>query len=186
MLLSISHITRYTYDAPVPYALQQVRLTPKSRAQQTVHNWEMTIDGGQVECAYDDQHNNHVLLVSAAEDSHEITIHCSGEVETRDTNAVVGEHGGYAPLWFFSRATKLTKPGPVIQQLADGIDINTVDPIPGLHALSNAIAERVTYETGKTHTATRAEEALTSGHGVCQDHAHIFISAARALSVPAR
>ena len=31
-----------------------------------------------------------------------------------------------------------------------------------------------------------AAEALAQGAGVCQDHAHIFIAAARALGVPAR
>ena len=31
-----------------------------------------------------------------------------------------------------------------------------------------------------------AEEALAEGRGVCQDHAHVFISAARELGVPAR
>ena len=33
---------------------------------------------------------------------------------------------------------------------------------------------------------TTAEQAITAGEGVCQDHAHIFISAARLLEVPAR
>ena len=31
-----------------------------------------------------------------------------------------------------------------------------------------------------------AEEALAAGHGVCQDHAQIFIGAARLLGFPAR
>ena len=48
------------------------------------------------------------------------------------------------------------------------------------------IAERVRYETGKTHSETTIEDALEAGHGVCQDHAHIFVSAARLLGHPAR
>ena len=31
-----------------------------------------------------------------------------------------------------------------------------------------------------------AEEAVAAGWGVCQDHAHIFIAAARSLDIPAR
>ena len=34
--------------------------------------------------------------------------------------------------------------------------------------------------------ATTAGEALRSGAGVCQDHSHVFISAARVLGIPAR
>jgi transglutaminase-like putative cysteine protease len=44
----------------------------------------------------------------------------------------------------------------------------------------------VTYEIGSTHSKTTAEEALAAGEGVCQDHAHIMISVARALGFPAR
>jgi transglutaminase-like putative cysteine protease len=44
----------------------------------------------------------------------------------------------------------------------------------------------VEYETGVTDSLTKAEEALGAGHGVCQDHAHIFISACRVGGVPAR
>ncbi|MCZ9335514.1 transglutaminase-like domain-containing protein, partial [Klebsiella pneumoniae] len=45
---------------------------------------------------------------------------------------------------------------------------------------------RVAYVPGTTDVATAAEAALANGSGVCQDHAHIFISAARLLGVPAR
>ena len=46
MRLKISHTTSYHYDTPVPYALQQLRLRPKSRANQVVENWDITIEGG--------------------------------------------------------------------------------------------------------------------------------------------
>jgi hypothetical protein len=36
MRLKISHLTRYAYDAEVPYALLRLRLTPKSRGYQTI------------------------------------------------------------------------------------------------------------------------------------------------------
>jgi transglutaminase-like putative cysteine protease len=44
----------------------------------------------------------------------------------------------------------------------------------------------IRYEIGATHAHTSAAEALADGRGVCQDHAHIFISAARVLNIPAR
>jgi transglutaminase-like putative cysteine protease len=39
---------------------------------------------------------------------------------------------------------------------------------------------------GVTDAHTGAAEALADGKGVCQDHAHIFISAVRTLGIPAR
>ena len=46
--------------------------------------------------------------------------------------------------------------------------------------------KRVAYEVGVTNTHTTAADALKDGRGVCQDHAHVFISAARSLGIPAR
>ena len=60
------------------------------------------------------------------------------------------------------------------------------DQLAALHALSGKIAETVKYGTGQTYAATDAEAALVGGQGVCQDHAHILIAAARSAGVPAR
>ena len=49
-----------------------------------------------------------------------------------------------------------------------------------------AVRDRVEYVPGATDAHTGAAEALADGKGVCQDHAHIFIAAARTLAIPAR
>ena len=47
MKLRVEHTTRYQYDAPVSYALQQLKLTPKDRpGQQRVLNWAIDVEGG--------------------------------------------------------------------------------------------------------------------------------------------
>lgn len=186
MLLKISHLTSYQYDAPVPYSLQQVRLTPKSRAGQTVVNWRTTIEGGAKEVEFEDQHNNHVMLVSVGDGQTGISIRSEGEVETSNTNGVVGEHGGFAPLWYFERPTPLTRPGRNLEKLVTALGNEFDGDIPRMHALSRIISETVVYETGRTQSETTAEEALGKGHGVCQDHTHIFLTAARLIGVPAR
>ena len=55
-----------------------------------------------------------------------------------------------------------------------------------LHALSATILNMAPYQTAKTNVATSAEEALAMQSGVCQDHAQIFIAAARQAGMPAR
>ena len=55
-----------------------------------------------------------------------------------------------------------------------------------LHELSRMTLDRVAYEIGSTDPNTTAEESYAAKSGVCQDHAHIFIGAARALDIPAR
>jgi transglutaminase-like putative cysteine protease len=170
----------------VPYALQQLRLEPRSCLGQDVLAWRIDADGVTEQARFSDQHNNRVTLVSFESDHQDVHILCEGEIETTDRSGVVGEHTGCAPLWYFQRPTVLTRPGAKIRALAENMRGDHAEDIPLLHALSNRIAEAVAYKTGVTDAATTAEGAMEAGHGVCQDHAHIFISAARLLGFPAR
>ena len=185
MKLKITHTTSYTYDEPVSYALQQVRLTPIDNPQQKVLNWDVTIEGGKTELTFLDQHKNHTMLVSAEPGETGIRIAASGEVETNDTAGVLGKVYGTAPLWHFQQHTRRTEPGKGTSRLAKMIG-KTDSLLDDLHALSKAVLEAVPYGQGDTFVGTTAEEALIAGGGVCQDHAQIFVTAARKAGVPAR
>lgn len=53
-------------------------------------------------------------------------------------------------------------------------------------ALSQAVYERMTYSPGATGISTTAAEAFSSGNGVCQDFAHIYLALARRSGLTAR
>jgi transglutaminase-like putative cysteine protease len=185
MRLTVSHRTIYTYDAPVPYGLQQIRLRPKSRSGQTVEDWAIEVEGGQVEVTFEDEHANTVDLVSFAPNQTEIEILCHGTVEVEDKAGVVGPQGGFVPMWLFQRSTALTQPGPLMQAMIEETERGGTD-LETLHALSAQILARVPYSTDQAAADLTSEDVLRGGQGVCQDHAHIFITAARALGYPAR
>ena len=186
MRLRVSHLTTYQYDKPVHYALQQVRLTPTSEESQTIVTWNLSVEGGRKQLEFEDQHHNLVTLISLEEDQSAISIRCTGEVETINQNGVAGHEQGYAPLWYFKRSTALTRPGPQTHALVKSLGGNAHDDVTRLHALSRLVANTVSYEKGRTGTRTTAEDALRAGYGVCQDHAHVFITAARLLGFSAR
>lgn len=52
--------------------------------------------------------------------------------------------------------------------------------------LADSIFQYMNYQPGTTSIATTAIEAFSSGQGVCQDYAHIFIALSRHLGIPAR
>jgi transglutaminase-like putative cysteine protease len=185
MRLTVSHRTHYTYDAPVPYGLQQIRLRPKSRPGQIVEDWAIDVVGGQLEVTFEDEHANTVDLVSFAPNQTEIEITCRGTVEVEDRAGVVGHQGGYVPMWLFQRSTALTQTGPLLMAMIDEVVRGETD-LDTLHALSTQILKHVPYSTDQAAADLTAEDVLGVGHGVCQDHAHIFITAARALGFPAR
>ncbi len=184
MRLKIKHTTTYDYDAPVSYGLQQVRLTPVSGPQQTVLNWDVTLTGGAQELAYCDQYGNETVLVQAEPGVSQVVVDVSGEVETLSSDGIFGKVYGLAPLWHFCQSTPRTTAGKGIRKLAKGLGAG--DVLSDLHALSAKILEAVPYGEADTFAGTTAEEALAAGGGVCQDHAQIFVTAARLAGIPAR
>ncbi|MDX8464504.1 transglutaminase family protein [Mesorhizobium sp. VK23B] len=184
MRLKITHRTEYRYDAPVQYLLQRLRLLPVSGPTQTVVSWTIKVDGAREEVRFTDHFGNDTRLVSAEGGHHTIIVEAAGEVTTRDTAGVSGQHHGFAPLWLFGQQTPLTTAGDGIRELAGAAGEGT--DIERLHRLMASIRERVDYKPGTTSVVTAAEEALALKSGVCQDHSHIFAAAARAMGFPAR
>ena len=187
MKLAIRHTTHYAFAEPVAHALQRLRLTPKETQGQRIVEWTMQFENAERELEFDDQHCNTVTLIGVNAGIREVTVVCSGVVETQDHAGVIGRHSGHLPLWSFLRQTPLTRPGPRLRALLRDLPERDMSaPLGYLHALSDLIRERITYQSGTTGVTTTAEEAVVHGYGVCQDHAHIFIGAARAIGIPAR
>lgn len=186
MRLAIRHTTHYRFTEPVAHGLQRLRLTPKSTQGQHVLEWTMRYHGAREELSYDDQNFNHVTLVSLNPGATEVEITCEGMVDTEDNAGVLGPHAGHLPLWSFTGRTPLTEAGPGVRSLLAKVPRGASGMLETLHNLSSTIRERVPYTLGVTGVDTTAEKALSAGGGVCQDHAHIFIAAARTLEVPAR
>lgn len=184
MRMTIEHSTRYSFDGPVTYGLQQVRKTPKSSKSQTILEWDTSIVGGLKELQFEDHHRNTVELISFEKETAELVITGKGLVEIEDTNGILGAHVGNTPLWLYLKATALTKMGPgvrgILKKLPDGSELER------LHSLSDIIRDEVAYKVDSPHTGWTAEDAILAAKGVCQDHTHIFLSASRAMGQPAR
>ena len=185
MRLNIRHTSRYSYSAPVAYALQQVRQIPKPRPGQEIVEWSIELINAEEEVEFQDQFNNQALLIRADQDATHIEVTCVGVVETQNQSGVLGQHRGPMPLWFFQRSTQLTEVGIGVRSLLKNIDKKD-DDVGVLHSLMLLVSDHVTYATGYTDAQTTAEEALEQGFGVCQDHTHIFLAGARSLGYPAR
>lgn len=186
MRLKINHSSSYSYTSPVSYGLLQLRQTPGSRVGQTVLSWKHVIEGGRIEAEYEDHNANRVQLISLDPGARALTIASEGEVEVEDRAGVIGQHRGFTPLWLFRRSTVLTRPGPLLRRLVKASPDNSMGDLARLHAIAGQVRSAVLYQPGWTDADTRAEDALEKGLGVCQDHAHVFIAAARLLGYPAR
>jgi len=183
MLLSLRHETSYAYSEPIAYAIQALRLTPRPYDGLTVLAWRVRGTSKHELPSFTDGFGNIVHSHSVNRVHRDYRIIVEGKVETRDTKGLVRGAPETLPPGLYLRPTKLTAASPAIRDLAGG-------QAPGSVAwaadLMHRVRERIDYQPGLTHAGTSAEEALARGVGVCQDHAHVMIGAARARSVPAR
>lgn len=184
MRITLSHETRYGFAQASRYTIQALKLTPASFAGQKVLDWKIDAPGIEKAGRFRDAFGNLIHLVNQQGEHSEIIIRVSGEVETADTGGVVKGLMETAPPRVFLRFTRQTQADEAILALAHGAKAK--DRLELLHQLSASLRKALDYQAGSTAAHTTAAEALAEGFGVCQDHAHLFIAAARALDIPAR
>jgi transglutaminase-like putative cysteine protease len=185
MRISVRHETHYEYDAPPAYSAQRLYLWPADFETQKTANWAIEAPGIDKALSYDDGFGNRVHILTFEELPSTISIVAHGIVECKDVAGLVRGLPHTAPDAVFLRVTKPTAANAAIRNLADK-RFSDAPVLEGLHNLMDDIHERIAYETGATDAHTTAAEAFADGRGVCQDHAHIFIAAARAAGIACR
>ena len=184
MRLSILHETKYRYATPANYTIQYLRLSPQSTVQQTVLNWKLDLPGPSK--AFLDGFGNtaHVLVIDKPHS--EICIRARGEVEVADELLTLPDVGPQRPE-IYTRSTQLTVQDEALMRFAEGFRQQTKNNrAAAVESLMAAVREKVDYRPGVTKVTTPAAQAFARGAGVCQDHAHVFVSCCRQLNIPAR
>lgn len=184
MRIAITHISEYSYEGPRAPTVQALRLTPAPVRGQTVESWQVIAPGHATAARYTDGFGNEVHLVAAPGDLEMIRVEAAGVVETSDLGGVAGFTTEAVTRGAYLRPTAPTASSPAIEAFARAELRDT--RLATLHGLMEAVHGRVAYVTDSTDAHTTAAAAFEARRGVCQDHAHIFISAARVLGIPAR
>ena len=186
MRIAIHHETTYRYDRPVIGGIQYLRLTPLASPAQDVLAWKIRAPGRLT--AWTDEYGNLCHSVTMLGLQEAITVVAEGQVETQETHGILPQDEvGSLPVSAYLRQTPLTALDAPLEDFAESHrEALAADPLDGLHRLMTAITQAVAYREGATEVGTTAAEAFASGHGVCQDHAHVFAGCARYLGVPVR
>ena len=188
MRARIYHETVYRYDTPIDYSCQLIRMTPGPYERQRVLDWRVGGLGELSLSSTSDGFGNLMHMLTLDRMHQSATIVATGTVEVEDTHGIVRGAVETLPPSFYLMETPITAPDDALQALARRFSKGgSADArLATMHKLMNGIREAVDYEVGATHVQTTAAEALRAGHGVCQDHAHVFMACARLLGVPAR
>lgn len=184
MRINIHHQTTYHYEHPVRFSAQYLRLTPLVNPSQRVFTWSIDAEGRLA--AWTDGYGNPCHTLVCDDVIENIHIVARGTVDTNDTSGVLIDRGTL-PTNVFLRQTSLTAPDAAVMEFAEKFrPAAENNRLEAMHALADALAERIEYQEGETHVHSAASDVLRDSAGVCQDMAHLFISCARHLGVPTR
>ncbi len=186
MRIRISHTISYAYAEPARHITQILRLTPRDHDGQHVMSWriEPNIDGRLR--ATQDPYGNIVHTFSADGPIAGMAIQVDGLIETTDLAGIVRGTIERVPVEVFRRDTLLTAPDEALRAFALEATAAADSPLSRMHALMDTLhAEIVCVEAGQ-RTGIGAAAAFAAREGIPQDVAHIFMTCARHLGVPAR
>ena len=188
MKIEIEHTTNYKYKNPIGGLIQTTKLHPSSHNGLEVLEWEVNRDIGNKSKIYIDAEANHIQNYTNNNKINSIKFVVKGIVETKDTKGVYYNSLDKINPMVYLRNTYLTKSDNLINELAfDSCNnIKSDDKLSIAHNLLKLVSERVEYKPLTTSQETTAIVAYKQKKGVCQDQAHIMISAARSIGIPAR
>ncbi|MGH6782472.1 MAG: transglutaminase family protein [Sphingomonadaceae bacterium] len=186
MRIRISHSITYAYDEPVRQLTQILRLTPRDHDGQHVMSWriEPTVDGNLR--AGQDAHGNIVHTFSADGPISDLAIHVGGVIETMDLAGVIRGTIERVPPEVFRRDTLLTTPDDALRDFAVTATRADATPLAKMHALTEALHDLLACDRSGQRTGVGAAAAFAARGGIPQDLAHVFMTCARQLGIPAR
>lgn len=185
MKLLVRHQTVYRYAASAGRVAMRLKLMPVDTPAQTVLEWQVSVNGEPITGFHPNSYGEREAIWIRHDRLDHATIVAEGLVDTRESHGVVGHLSSRVDTRYFLRDTRLTRASAGIAAMAR--DLPEQDgSLATLHALSAAVSDAVQYRAGVTTSNTTAAQAFALGAGVCQDHAQVFIAAARTIGIPAR
>jgi transglutaminase-like putative cysteine protease len=214
--LDVTHETRYEYDARVDLAQHRAHLRPRAMPAQQVRDVQLTIEpapshwtqGADVfgnVCDAFALYTPHESLRVVASSRIVLGSVAQGDAGARGASSPSASGAGESQAWEqvaqtcryragarFEPASEFVFQSPFVPHLAPLREYAATSLPPGRPLLDAAteLMHRIhadfTYDGDATEVHTPLAQVLKERRGVCQDFAHLMISALRGCGVPAR
>ncbi len=197
MIYSVRHVTTFRYQPAVRESVMEVRLQPRSEANQRCLSFTLDVNPPANITQYSDFTGNTVHHFDIAGSHTEVKVTAQSTVQVQSVPAPrSSEAGDWADLdamtaaddyWEMMLPSEFARSSEALQQLAKELRCERrVGPLDLLTELNEAIYQQFAYVPNSTKVDSPIEEALLTRQGVCQDFAHIMIALVRPLRIPCR
>lgn len=198
MQYAIRHITHFHYAQHISESIMEVRMCPRTDAQQQRYAFELKVTPHTQLFSYQDFMGNLVHHFTIPGTHPELLLEARSLVEVRDTPEIPAALG--ADAWETldeivqeGEQFEMTLPSPFARPTAALLRLSEEfgvgrrdDPLTLLRELNERVYESFEYSPRSTHVNSPIDDALRIRSGVCQDFAHIFLALGRSVQIPCR
>jgi transglutaminase-like putative cysteine protease len=197
MIYSVRHVTKFTYKPAVRESVMEVRMHPRSEANQRCLTFELNVKPSASLMQYRDFLGNIVHHFDIAGSHTELTLDAQSTVEVQpvhepdiahsgsweELDAMISSDGYYEMLL----PSAFARPTALLDDLAREMELRRRGtPLRMMFEISDTIHEKFSYVPNTTTVDSPIDHAISERKGVCQDFAHIMIALVRTLHVPCR
>ena len=197
MIYSVRHVTTFRYEPAVRESVMEVRLQPRSEANQRCLSFHLDVYPAANITQYRDFTGNIVHHFDIAGSHKEVKVSAQSTVQLQSVPAPrSSEAGDWADLdaltagddyWEMMLPSDFAHSSEALDQLSKELKCERRQgPLELLTELNEQIYTLFSYVPNSTKVDSPIDEALLTREGVCQDFAHIMIALVRPLRVPCR
>jgi transglutaminase-like putative cysteine protease len=201
MLYEVTHTTDYSYEAPVSQCLNELRLTPRESAGQSVRRTGITVEPTPAFLHHRKDYFGNDVSVFAVFDRHDkLTATAASLVEVKpaaEVHSLISWESARDALQAQTddaclNASEFVFNSPYVPMFAEMAKFarRTFEPgaplLEAVKELNHRIHKEFLYDQKSTSIESPLPEVLRKKRGVCQDFAHVMIGALRSLRLSAR
>jgi transglutaminase-like putative cysteine protease len=197
MIYSVRHVTSFGYEPAIRESVMEVRVQPRSEAQQRCLTFSLDAEPHANIMVYRDFLGNmvHHFDIPGRHSQLKITAQALVDVSMQPRPEVI-ESGSWEDLdtriaqgdfWEMLLPSHFAHSTDVLQEFAKEINLERREkPLETLLTLNQTLYDAFKYVPNSTQVDSPIDDALRSRQGVCQDFAHIMIALVRQLRIPCR
>ena len=200
MLYAIRHFTRYRYSHSVWQSMMEVRMHPRSEANQRCFVFQLSVNPRARIFGYTDSYGNLVHHFDLPSRHGQLTIISDAlvNIDVQPPAPELMDYEGWSDLeqivekkdyWDMLMPSHYARPSPELEELAKEIGATERDgrsPLALLQGIAAGVHRSFSYVKKSTAVDSPIAHALWSRQGVCQDFAHVMIALARNANIPCR